>query len=224
MSLSRVVAVLVGLVSVGVVAVVATAWGASDPLERLFPWIAGHEGAPALSAQAPERLVSVPFGAHRLLTAWAVERTDGAEPCLALRLTDATTGEPPPEAPPAFANIGLSCGVAADPSTREVGVALSWAPASGSPWAVGTTWRVVVVGRVPAGVERLTLASPTGASEVPLARRFFLVVLPGTTASQLEVPERGLALVARGPGGGEVARTALDRFVAEASPPSAATP
>lgn len=204
------------------------AFATSDPLGSVFPWLVGRNGAPRLSSDTPQRLVSTQLTRGITLSGWSIRRTDGGVACLALRVTETPTGQTPPELGSAFANFGLDCGIGGRPH-RPGGInfTLSWIPAGADlsdPHA--TSWRVVVDGRVPAGlaIERLALEGTADTIDVPLGQRFFVAVLPGTVTSQEVLPERGLMLVARRADGSPVARVDLDSFLAEASPPPTATP
>ena len=159
-------------------------------------------------------------------TLWLIARTDGREPCVAVRFTVRGGDTPPGGAPPdTFANGGIDCAVGgASQPPGQIQVFLSWYPAHGSPWRASPVPQTVLVyGHVPdnMGIVQALLASRTGTRKLELRDGFFFVWLPGDTkAGMLPGTTESNTVVAVDSKGQTVATANLGRVNQLSQPPS----
>lgn len=203
-----------------VLAVLAPAYAWSDDLWRIFPWAAGQPNPPSVDASRSEHLATVRVSDSYDVSFWLVPTSDGDE-CLALRAIASAGHQLPAEAPSAFANVGLNCGLGGGSQPPEqVQTVLDWLPASGSPWGTSDVAQVLVYGRIPDGIPAsgVQLASSFARTPLPMAKKYFFGVLPGD-AKIGDLPGNSpYEIVAVDEAGNELARVDLRRLLALSSP------
>jgi hypothetical protein len=213
---------LIGAATLAVVVVVATlvapALGVGNGLHDIFPWIETTPNAPTLDTAGANRLLTADVWGGYDASLWLVPKS-GSGSCAAIRFTSRSTGTPPTEAPAAFADGSLNCGIGGATSPPgQIQLFVDWYPASGSPWGSPASGgsAVLVYGHVPdgEGVTAAELRSATGSERLPLESGYFLTWLPGTVETG-DLPPNVTAdtIVASNAAGQEVAQVSLQRFL-----------